>query len=119
MVTVANLILFVWWFIAPTITPSREVIHYVGEYTAVTCTSANAFTTVYWWINDVQYNNTQPGIQVISHPAVAIIVIHNIPQEYNNSAVKCEVSYSNGQSFSSDEVRILLQGKKYQKLHKL
>jgi len=97
--------------VAPTISPSPEAITYVGEHATITCITFNNFNTVDWLINDTQYDPSQPDI-VVTTPlrTISIILFNNISQHYNSTAIRCEGSYSNGQSFSSAEVRIILQG---------
>jgi len=97
--------------IAPTIFPSPEAIHYVGEPVTITCIGVNGFSTVQWLINDTQYDHSQPDIDVTKSCTLSYIVFNSISQYYNSTAIRCEGSYSSGQPFSSAEVAILLQGK--------
>ena len=96
---------------APIIYPSAESIHYVGEPAAITCTAVNMYSEVHWRLNNTEYDRSQPDIEITSLRTVSVITINNILQDYNNTAIRCEGSYTNGRSFSSAEVTILLQGK--------
>ena len=96
--------------IAPIISSSGESVHYVGDQATVTCTGSLEYATVHWMLNNTQYDHSQPDIEIINLRTVSVITINNISQDYNNSAIRCAGSYTNGQSFSSAEVTILLQG---------
>ena len=97
-------------FIAPTIVPSGVCNHYVGNLVEVSCTALQEYATVYWMLNNTQYDHSKPDIEITNLHIVSVITINNTSQHYNNTAIRCEGSYTNGQSFSSDEVTILLQG---------
>ena len=95
----------------PTISPSGECIHYVGDMVRVTCTGSHDYSTVHWMLNNnTRYDHSQPDIQITTINHVSFIIINNISQEYNNTAIRFEGSYTNGESFSNVEVTILLQG---------
>ena len=97
-------------FIAPTIVPSGESIHYVGDLVTVTYIASQEYATVHWRLNNTLYDHSQPNIQITTARQVSFITFNNISQDYNNTAVRCEGSYTDGQSFSSADVTILLQG---------
>ena len=77
----------------------------------MSCTASQEYSEVHWMLNNSRYNYFHTDdIEIDSRRTIAYIFISNITQEYNNTAIRCEGSYTNGQSFSSDEVIILLQG---------
>ena len=98
-------------FIAPHISPSPEAVYYVGDKIVITCTPSSDFTSVQWFINNMQYDNSQPDIMVNAIPGIlSAISIRNILQEYDNTVIRCESFYSDDQLSSSEEITILLQG---------
>ena len=100
--------------LAPIITPSFKSIHYVGEPATIICITANSYSEVHWILNNTQYDHSQQNIEIITLHFVSVITINNISQNYNNTAIRCEDSYTNVQVYSSAEVTILLQGKSMQ-----
>ena len=99
---------------APIIYSSVESIYYVGELAAITCTTVNMYTEVHWRLNNTQYDHSHSDVEITTLHTVSVIIINNISQNYNNTAIRCEGSYTDGQSFSSAAVTILLQGKSMQ-----
>ena len=100
--------------LAHIIYPSVESIHYVGEPAVITCTAFYMYYEVHWRLNNTRYDHSQPNIEITNLRTVSVITINNISQNYNNTAIRCEGSYTDGQSFSSAAVTILLQGKSMQ-----
>ena len=95
---------------APIISPSGECSHYIGDLVTVSCTGSQDYAMVHGMLNNTQYGHSQPNIQITTVHQVSFIIINNISQDYNHTVIRCEGSYTNGQSFSTAEVTILLQG---------
>ena len=96
--------------LAPIIYPSAESIHYVRELAEIACTTVNMYSEIHWMLNNTRYDHSQPDIEITNPHTASVIIINNISQNYNNTAIRCEGFYTNGQSFSSAAVTILLQG---------
>jgi len=62
-------------FLAPTIFPSPEVIHYVGQPATIFCLVGDGSTTVQWFINNAQLGHSQPDVVVITLPTLSSINI--------------------------------------------
>ena len=95
--------------VVPIISSSGNGIHYIGDLVTVTCAASQEYAIVHWMLNNTQYDYSQPNIKITTVCTVSFITINNISQDYHYTAIRCEGSYTNGQSFSSDEVTILLQ----------
>ena len=83
--------------VAPTIYPSGNSIHYVGDLVTVTCTGSLEYATVHWRLDNTQYDHSQPDIDITTLHTVSVITISNTSQDYHYTAIRCEGSYINGQ----------------------
>ena len=105
------MITFVCLSLAPFIYASDNGIHYVGDLVTVMCTGFHEFSAVHWIQTNTQYEHFQSDIEINTVRTISYIFINNITHDYNNTAIRCEGSYTNGQSFSSAVATILLQGR--------
>ena len=77
----------------------------------MSCNLIQEPATFHWILNDTHYDHSQlPDIEIADHHTLLVITVNNVSQDYNNTAIRCEGSYRNNQSFSSAAVTILLQG---------
>ena len=77
----------------------------------VMCTGLHEFSAVRWIINNTHYEHSRPDIEITTVRTISYIFVNNISHDYNNTAIRCEGSYRNGQSFSSAVATIFLQGR--------
>ncbi len=89
-----------------------------GEIPIYNCASSSAtitITSVEWLINgtrleDLSLTNVETDFSQVARQG--ILLFNNLSVEYNNTNIQCRATLSNGETVDSNNVALLVQGKK-------
>ena len=87
---------------------------YAGGRASYACFGGGTIVGVQWLVNGTRVEDLNLGDDVVVEFSLAReegnLLFRNIPAEYNETTIQCGANYSSGNSSTSDNVTLLLQG---------